>query len=75
MQISRRDALMGATAAAVVTGAITAPLAIKSAGVQAVLAGDPVVALVAQLRAATKAWYAAEDAFEEAAHREPAGFA
>ena len=38
MQISRRDALMGATAAAVVTGAITAPLAIKAA-----LAGDPVL--------------------------------
>ena len=38
MQISRRDALLGATAAAVVTGAATAPLAFKAA-----LAGDPVL--------------------------------
>ncbi len=38
MQISRRDALMGATAAAVVTGTITAPLGIKAA-----LGGDPVL--------------------------------
>ena len=38
MQISRRDALMGASAAAVVIGAITAPLAIKAAGVKAALA-------------------------------------
>ncbi len=35
MNITRRDALVGATAAAVVTGAITAPLAIKAAGVKA----------------------------------------
>ncbi len=45
MQISRRDALLGATAAAVVTGAITAPLAIKAAGVKAALAGEPLIAL------------------------------
>ena len=38
MSLSRRGALLGATAAAVVTGAITAPLAIKAA-----LAGDPVL--------------------------------
>ncbi len=48
MQITRRNALMGATAAAVVTSAITAPLAIKAAGVKAAgvkeaLAGDPVL--------------------------------
>ena len=43
MQISRRDALRGATAAAVVTGAAMAPLAIKAAGVKAALAGDPVL--------------------------------
>ena len=49
MSISRRDALMGATAAAVVTGAITAPLAIKAAGVEAALAGDPDAALLAQV--------------------------
>ena len=42
-RITRRDALMGATAAAVVTTAITAPLAIKAAGVKAALAGDPVL--------------------------------
>jgi len=34
MNITRRDALMGATAAAVVTGAITAPLAMQAAGAQ-----------------------------------------
>ena len=38
MSISRRDALKGATAAAVVTGTLTAPLAIKAAGVKAALA-------------------------------------
>ena len=32
MSISRRDALVGATAAAVVTGAATVPLAVKAAG-------------------------------------------
>ncbi len=50
MNITRRDALLGATAAAVATGAITAPLAIKAAGVKAAgvkeaLAGDPVLPL------------------------------
>ena len=40
MQISRRNALMGATAAAVVTGALTVPLAIKAAGAKAALAGE-----------------------------------
>ncbi len=40
MQISRRDALLGATAAAIVTGAITAPLAMKSARVKAALTND-----------------------------------
>ncbi len=38
MNITRRDALMGATAAAVVTGAATAPLTIEAA-----LADDPVI--------------------------------
>ena len=64
MQISRRNALMGATAAAIVTGAATAPLAIK-----ATLAGDPVIELSQQLRGTRKAWYDAIDVFEEAAHR------
>ncbi len=45
MNITRRDALLGATAAAAVTGLTMAPLAIKAAGVKAALAGDPVLAL------------------------------
>ncbi len=40
MQISRRNALMGATAAAVITGAATIPLAFKAA-----LAGEPLLAM------------------------------
>jgi hypothetical protein len=43
MNISRRDALLGATAAAAVTGLTVAPLAMKAAGVKAALAGDPVL--------------------------------
>ncbi len=43
MQISRRGALLGATAAAVVTGAATIPLAFKTTAVKAALAGDPVL--------------------------------
>ena len=56
MSISRRNALMGATAAAVVTGAITAPLAIKAAGVKAAMAAqlDPVAALVRKAEAYEK---------------------
>jgi len=64
MSISRRDALLGATAAAVVTGAATAPLAIKAA-----LAGDPVIALAGQLKAAYQVQVEADDAYEAAAHR------
>lgn len=45
MKISRRDALLGASAAAVVTAAIAAPLALKAAGVKAALGGDPVTDL------------------------------
>ncbi len=48
MQISRRNAMLGATAA-VATAATTAPLAIKAAGVKAALAGEPLVALEAEL--------------------------
>ncbi len=44
MQISRRGALLGATAA-VVTGATMASLAIKAAGVKAALAGQEMQAL------------------------------
>ncbi len=45
MNITRRDALLGATAAAAVTGLTVAPLAFKAAGVKAALAGttDPVI--------------------------------
>ena len=43
MRITRRNALTGATAAAVVTGAITAPLALKATGARAALVGDPVL--------------------------------
>ena len=43
MNITRRDALMGATAAAAVTGLTVAPLAMKAAAVKAALAGDPVL--------------------------------
>ena len=40
MKLTRRSALIGA-GAAVATGAVTAPLAIKAAGVKAALAGAP----------------------------------
>ena len=54
MNITRRDALLGATAAAVVTGAATAPLAMKAAHTKAALVNaDPEIeALLGQLRAA-----------------------
>ena len=67
MNITRRDALKGASAAAVVTGAATAPLTIEAA-----LTDDPVIPLARQLRAASVAWLSAEDAFEDASNR--AGF-
>ncbi len=63
MNITRRDAL-ATGAAAITTAAITAPLAIKAA-----LGGDPVIAVAQQLRAANKAWVAADVVFEEAADR------
>ncbi len=69
MKISRRDALIGATAAAVVTGAATAPLTMKAPGVKAALADDPVIPLARQLRAATEAWSSSIDAFEDDANR------
>ncbi len=62
MNITRRDALMGATAAAVVAGT-AAPRTIKAA-----LAGDPVSALARRLRTASEAWASAEDTFENACH-------
>ncbi len=45
MQITRRDALLGATAAAAVTGLTVAPLSMKAAGAKAALAGDPLLAM------------------------------
>ncbi len=68
MQISRRNAL-ATGAAAVITGAATAPLAMKAAGVKAALAGDPVIGLVEQLKAARQARNVADDAYEEAAYK------
>ena len=62
MNITRRDALMGATAAALTTGAIVAPLAIKAAGVKAALAGDPVNAA---LQRAHAEWERARQAFTD----------
>ncbi len=68
MQISRRNALMGATAAAAVTGLTVIPLATKAAGVKAALADESLVALEAGLmegRAAAEragaVWSAAYD--------------
>ena len=64
MIITRRDASMGATAAAVAIGAAAAPRTVKAA-----LADDPVITSAWQLRAASAAWLSAEDAFEAACHR------
>ena len=56
MSISRRDALLGATAAALTTAAITAPLALKAASVRAALGGDTVLlARIAQFHEAHRA--------------------
>ena len=66
MSISRRDALMGATAAAITTGAITAPLAIKAAGAKAALAGDPVLPAFEAFEAARLAYVASEDRLKAA---------
>ena len=52
-----------------VAGVPTSAVAIKATGVKAALAGDPVIGLAQQLRAASKAWDSATDAFEDAAHR------
>ena len=60
MQISRRDALVGVSAAAVVAGV---PGAVQGT-IQ-----DPVIDLVRDLHAARKAWCSADDTFGEACHR------
>ncbi len=59
MSISRRDALLGATAAVAVAG-VAAPT---------VAAVDPVIGLSQQLRAASEALFDAIDAYEDAANR------
>ncbi len=70
MNITRRDALLGATAAAAITSATTmAPLASEVAGARAAPQGEPVIGLARQLRAASKAWESAEHNFGEAARR------
>ncbi len=61
MIITRRDALLGATAAAAVTGLTVAPLAMKAAGVKAVLAGDPVLPAYEAFEAARLESIAASD--------------
>ena len=61
MSISRRDALLGATAAAVVTGAATIPLAMKAAGVKAALAGDPVLPAYEAFEAVRRGYIAADN--------------
>jgi hypothetical protein len=61
--ITRRTALATA-AAAITTGVVTTTLASKAA-----LAADPVIALAEQHRAASKAWFAAIDIYEDAADR------
>ena len=56
MSISRRTAI-ATGAAAITTGAITAPLALKAAGVKAALAGEPdPVAALANKAFAYRAW-------------------
>ena len=72
MSISRRDALLGATAAAVVTGAATAPLAMKAAGVKAALAGDPVLALEREWLAIRKEFQERDGWYSRAHDRLPA---
>ncbi len=67
MSISRRTAL-ATGAAAITTAAVTVPLAIKAAGIKAALAGDPVIALVAQVKAAYRASVEADNIYEDVAH-------
>ena len=56
MNITRRDALLGATAAAAVTGLTVAPLAIKAA-----LAGDPVLPAYEAFESARREYIAISD--------------
>ncbi len=67
MQITRRNALLGASAAAV-TGLTAVPLAMKASNVRAALAGEPVVALATQVKAAYRASVEADNIYEDVAH-------
>ena len=68
MQITRRNALLGATAAAAVTGLTVTPLAMKAAAVKAALTGDPVIGLAAQVKAAYRVSIEADNIYEDVAH-------
>ena len=57
MQISRRNALLGASAAMAVAGV--------PSNAQAALVGDPVIVLAEQLNATRKAWDNANDAYDD----------
>ncbi len=59
MQISRRNALMGATAAAVVAGV---PGAVD--------ASDPAIGLAEKLNTASKTWRSVDDRFEDPCRHE-----
>ena len=61
MSISRRDALLGAGAAAVVTGLIAAPLALEAASVKAALGGDPVLPAYEAFEAVRREYIAADN--------------
>ncbi len=74
--ITRRDALLGVSAAAVVTGAATAPLAIKATGVKAALAGvqadEPLLAIEQEWFAIHKELQERSDQWSRAYDRLPA---
>ena len=72
MQITRRNALLGATAAAVVTGLTVAPLAMKAAGVKAALAGPTDEPLIAMEREWNAQRYSYDDCLDDSDEgREP----
>ena len=58
--VTRRGAMLGATAA-VAVATVAAPTS--------ALAGEPVIEVAHELRAASQAWFDAIDAFDEATHR------
>ena len=68
MNITRRNWLLSGAGAAALTAATVVPLAVKATGVKAALAGDPVIGLVAQFKAAHLAHIEAHEAYEAAAY-------